>query len=261
MKVKELMTTGSLMTLAPDDTLEVASQMLLWSTVGQLPVLVAGRVVGIFGEGDLLGRSDLSARVGGAMRPLPVAIGPQDDLAAAVAAMTCHGTSALPIVDDDLRLQGLLLVGELLRLLLARTLQRPGAIETVGTAMTRNVATAKAGDALVYAAARMRSIGVRHLPVVDGDDCLLGILSDRDLRSAVGSAELEGDEVRGRVRALRVGDVMSRDPLTVNPTAPLDEAGRILVEHKIGALPVIDDRRHIVGMLSYVDYIRATTAP
>ena len=54
---------------------------------------------------------------------------------------------------------------------------------------------------------------------------------------------------------------MSRDPLTTTQTSTLDQAGRALVEHRIGALPVVDDDRHVVGMLSYVDYIRATTAP
>lgn len=261
MRVKELMTTGNLVTLTPADSLELASQMLLWAEVGQLPVIEAGRVVGIFGEADLVGRTDLSTTVAQVMHEVPVVLGPDDDLGTAVAAMVAHGTTALPVIDEDQRLAGVLLVGDLMRLLIARTLHRSASVETVASAMTRNVATARPGETLADAAARMRSIGVRHLPVLDGDDCLLGIVSDRDLRAAVGNGEVEGDAGRGRVRALKVRDVMSRDPLTTTPTATLDQAGRMLVEHRIGALPVVDDARHIVGMLSYVDYIRATTAP
>jgi acetoin utilization protein AcuB len=159
---------------------------------------------------------------------------------------------------------GQITTADLLRLLVARTLRRRGpSAETVGGAMTCNVVTGRPGDTLVDAAARMRSIGVRHLPVLDGDGCLVGILSDRDLRAVVGNPDaLDGDEAPSlRVRALKVRDVMSRDPITTSATAPLEEAGRMLVEHRIGALPVTDDGRHIVGMLSYVDYIRATTAP
>jgi acetoin utilization protein AcuB len=265
MKVRELMTQGSHATLTPRDTLELAAQMLLWGDIGHLAVVSGGRVVGSLAEVDLVGRGDLSMPVGEAMRTPPIVAAPDDDLATAAATMAAHGLTALPVVNDEQALVGTLLSADLLRLLVARTLRRGAvAAEPVAAAMTRNVVTARPGDLLADAAARMRSIGVRHLPVVDGDECLVGILSDRDLRTAVGSADaLEevGAGTRARVRTMKVRDVMSRDPLTTSPGAALEQAGRALVEHRIGALPVIDDARHVVGMLSYVDYIRATTAP
>jgi len=261
MKVSELMTNGTEATLTPRDTLELAAQMLLWGDIGHLPVVAHGRVVGSCAEADLVGRNDLTVPVALVMRTPPVVVGADDELDTAAAIMAEQGVTAIPVVNSDARLVGTLLAADLLRLLVARiTRRRGGAGETVAVAMTRNVVTVHAGDLLADAAARMQSIGIRHLPVLDGDGCLIGIISDRDLRTAAGSTEALAEDAP-RARPLKVRDVMSRDPLTTTPTSTLDQAGRALVEHRIGALPVVDDARHVVGMLSYVDYIRATTAP
>jgi CBS domain-containing protein len=125
--------------------------------------------------------------------------------------------------------------------------------------MTRGVATAHPGDTLREAAARMLTFGVRHLPIVDGDQRLIGILSDRDVRSAVGTPEvvLEPAAARARLRSLKVADVMTRDPFTTSVDATLADVAHYLVEHRVGAVPVVDDERRVVGIVSYIDVIRA----
>lgn len=129
----------------------------------------------------------------------------------------------------------------------------------VAELMTRGVATAHPNDSLREAAARMLTFGVRHLPIIDGDQRLIGILSDRDVRSAVGSPEvvLEPQAARSRLRSLKVADVMTRDPVTLAPDATLADVAQYLVEHKVGAVPIVDDDRRVLGIVSYIDVIRA----
>ena len=87
--------------------------------------------------------------------------------------------------------------------------------------MTRAPTTAAADDHLLDAAARMAERNVRHLPIVDGDRHVVGILSDRDVRTAVGNSSrpLHPDDARVRMDALRVADAMTRDVFVVGQDA------------------------------------------
>jgi CBS domain-containing protein len=124
--------------------------------------------------------------------------------------------------------------------------------------MKRTPITAAASDPLLEAVARMEANQVRHLPVVDDDGKLIGMISDRDVRGAFGHAwrSLERDGT-GRLQVIRVAEVMSRNPLSIDEAATLRDAAQVLAEHHIGALPVIDRGRKVVGILSYVDVLRA----
>src|SRR5919202_2083767 len=110
---------------------------------------------------------------------------------------------------------------------------------------------ATAGEAL----ALMRQRRIRHLPVVDGGR-LVGMLSDRDLRSALPSAvvlgELEDDPAASR----SVVEIMTADPLTIPPSQPVEEAARLLTERRVGAVPVVEGAR-LLGILSADDLLRA----
>ena len=122
---------------------------------------------------------------------------------------------------------------------------------------------------LETAVAIMRERGVRHLPVVDADDCLVGIVTDRDLRSAmfgdVLADYLPVDSAR-RLRALstplndvRIGHVMTWRVVTVSPGAPLAQAAAIMAESRIGSLPVVDHGR-LVGIVTEHDVFKALAA-
>lgn len=100
---------------------------------------------------------------------------------------------------------------------------------------------------------------VRHLPIVD-EGALVGIVSDRDLRS-LGS--LIGDELErpGAARealAQPASSVMTSGVITVNPESDVAEAIDLMIEHRVGALPVVEaDSTKLVGIVSYVDALRA----
>ena len=100
---------------------------------------------------------------------------------------------------------------------------------------------------------------VRHLPVVDGWHHLVGVVSDRDVRTAVGDPRqlLDDVGVHERLRLITVGDAMTKDPVAVRSDAGLDVAMGHLLRDRIGAVAVVDPDRKVVGMLSFVDVIRA----
>jgi CBS domain-containing protein len=94
---------------------------------------------------------------------------------------------------------------------------------------------------------RMRGADVRHLPVVDAHGRLIGFLSDRDLLRAEG-APGGGDR--------KVEEVMTTDVLTVRPTTLASEVSALMLDRKIGAVPVSDDRGQVVGIVTETDFLR-----
>ena len=128
--------------------------------------------------------------------------------------------------------------------------------------MTRAPSTVSADDSLLDAAARMADRGVRHLPVVDGDRHVVGMLSDRDVRTVVGdSTHLpRPDHAPVHMRALRVCDVMTRDALVVRQNTPFADVVKVFTDQRVGAVPVVDDADHLVGIISYVDVLKNANA-
>jgi acetoin utilization protein AcuB len=99
---------------------------------------------------------------------------------------------------------------------------------------------------------------VRHLPVVDADGALVGIVTDRDLRQVVFAPSIQ-ERLGGSVDALKdltIRDVMTWSVVTARPDMSIREAASVLHERKIGALPVVE-RGRVVGMLTERDVLRA----
>lgn len=103
----------------------------------------------------------------------------------------------------------------------------------------------------------MRLGRIRHIPVLDNDK-LVGILSQRDLLAASLSKALDFNHAQRRtfLRSVGVAEVMVRDPMTVGPRTTLREAAEIMVRHKVGCLPVVDDAGAAVGIVTETDLLR-----
>lgn len=127
--------------------------------------------------------------------------------------------------------------------------------------MTAAPKTVNASDTVEVAVEALRWLDARHLPVVDDDGVLVGVVSDRDLRSIMPLPDLSEDDYEERWRAAQsrpVATVMSTDPVSVDPDAGLREIIQPMVEHKIGAVAVVDGDLHPIGIVSYIDVLRAT---
>jgi acetoin utilization protein AcuB len=112
------------------------------------------------------------------------------------------------------------------------------------------VISAQADTASAHA--RMKALGIRHLPVMDRDR-LVGVLSERDLRGV--RAFL--DQMPGELGPT-VGELCSRDLLVVGPDDPLDEVATAMADRRVGAALVIDGT-DLVGIMTCVDLCKALT--
>jgi acetoin utilization protein AcuB len=124
--------------------------------------------------------------------------------------------------------------------------------------MTRKVISVAPDTGVRAAFFKMKAHHIRHLPVVDGDNKLIGIVSDRELRRPEWVDEapdiahtyyLDDD--------MSIGDVMITNVYVIHTYDNLRKAVKLLLEHSIGAAPVLDKTGALVGMLSAVDLMRA----
>jgi CBS-domain-containing membrane protein len=123
--------------------------------------------------------------------------------------------------------------------------------------MTEKVFTLKPKDDLAALYDLMDSRHVRHVPIVDSDGELVGLVTDRDLsRSALGAVEeLPLSVERDILRRRRIRDIMATEPDSIEPDATLREAAEILLENKVGCLPVVEGL-HLVGIITEADFVR-----
>jgi len=105
----------------------------------------------------------------------------------------------------------------------------------------------------------MREADVRHIPVVQAD-ALVGMVSDRDL-ARVDIARLlrvEGADALREELTTPIAKVMSPNVIAVEPETEIGDVIDLLLEHKIGAVPVVqEETREVLGIISYVDVLRA----
>ena len=136
----------------------------------------------------------------------------------------------------------------------------------VGDLMTTaaNLITVPPQTPILEARRLMLDKRIRHLLVTDADR-LLGIVTDRDIRLNLPSraTSLSVWEINHLLTKLTVGQVMTQSLITVGPDRPARDGARLMLNHKIGALPVLDDG-HLVGIVTETDIVRAflhMTAP
>lgn len=128
--------------------------------------------------------------------------------------------------------------------------------ERVSEVMTKDVVSVTEDQTLADLLESMRSMRFRHTPVTD-DGRLVGLLSERDLLRMSSSSLLphrNGDEILHR--RFHVRDVMTKDVVTVLPATLLRHAGALMLDKRVGCLPVVDEKNVLVGIVTSSDFIR-----
>ena len=127
--------------------------------------------------------------------------------------------------------------------------------KTVRDIMSAEVTTLGRNDTLLLAKDIMNLGRIRHFPVVE-DDELVGVVSQRDLyRASLGTVMQYGEKAqRAFLESVVVKEIMV-DPISIGPDATVGDAARLMMEHKIGCLPVLEDNR-LVGIVTETDMLQ-----
>lgn len=130
----------------------------------------------------------------------------------------------------------------------------------VSRSMVSQVITIDKDASVFEAQEKMAANGIRHLPIVDADNRLIGIVTDRDVRSVMPYRLIKEKGIaqeRERLAHLKVEDIMTRDPKTISPMYTIQDALLMIQKEKVGAFPVVDDAGKLQGILSVRDLLRA----
>jgi len=189
--------------------------------------------------------------------------------AQAVRQMVEHDIKRLPVVDEKGRLLGIVSRLDLFRVMaqppVAETPRQPlppGSHVTVGEVMMRQVPTVRTDAPLAEVVDLIVSTAQRRVVVVDEAQRVEGIITDGDLLKRATEAERGGlfqalasrapvGEQQGVIRLQQrtAGDLMTPQPVRVQPDTPLLDALQLLLEHRIKRLPVVDEEGRLVGLL------------
>jgi acetoin utilization protein AcuB len=135
------------------------------------------------------------------------------------------------------------------------TLTKPRAL--VADRMTRPGITIGWAEPMWAAVSVMSEHGIRHLPVVETDGRLIGILTESDVREALASEGVE--DARDASPTLIVGKAMSGEPISVPPDTRLTAAVQLMADRNLSALPVVD-RDHVVGIITETEIAQTVDA-
>jgi len=128
----------------------------------------------------------------------------------------------------------------------------------VSRSMTREVITVDQEATIFDAQELLAKNKIRHLPIIDKDRRLIGIITDRDIRSALPYKSLiEHGNEKEIVSKFKVKDIMTKDPISISPTYTIQDALLLIQNSKVGALPVVDDDLKLKGIISVRDLLRA----
>lgn len=136
---------------------------------------------------------------------------------------------------------------------------------TIRELMTGGLITVRPETPVLHARDLLAKEKIRHLLVTGPGGALAGIVTDRDIRLNLPSraTSLSAGEINHLLIKLTVGEIMTRSVITIGPDRPAREGARLMLDHKIGALPVLDDGR-LIGIITETDIVRAfvrKTAP
>jgi len=130
----------------------------------------------------------------------------------------------------------------------------------VSKSMTHKVIAVRPETSIIDARDLMLKHRIRHLPVVEDDDSLVGIITDRDVRSILPAAFYAKSDTHmevGDFSSLKVAEAMTPNPRTVSPEDTIEDVLLQIQALRVGALPVVDRQGRLQGLISVRDLLRA----
>ena len=127
---------------------------------------------------------------------------------------------------------------------------------TVSKNMTINPVTTTPDMGVFEAFELMKNEGVQRLPVLDNDGHLVGIISEKNITSAAADRKVSIVEFALLLSKIKVGDVMTKEVITVSIDDPVELAARKMSDNDISILPVVDNNGKLVGIVSRSDLFR-----
>ena len=127
---------------------------------------------------------------------------------------------------------------------------------TVSKNMTINPVTTTPDMGVFEAFELMKNEGVQRLPVLDNDGNLVGIISEKNITSAAADRKVSSVEFALLLSKIKVGDVMTKEVITVSIDDPVELAARKMSDNDISILPVVDNNGKLVGVVSRSDLFR-----
>ena len=129
----------------------------------------------------------------------------------------------------------------------------------ISKVMTRNVVTIDKEADIPQAQEKMSKHLFRHLPVVDENNRLIGIVTDRDIRSVLPSSQFAQEnspEEWERFSRCKIKDIMTKNPVTISPVDTIQDALFLFHKNPFGALPVVVEQQKLIGIISIRDILR-----
>lgn len=127
--------------------------------------------------------------------------------------------------------------------------------------MSKNVVTIDVNDSMQDAMRLLKKHDIRMLPVMKKGK-LVGIVTDRDLKKASASdaTTLDVHELLYLLTKIKVKDIMTKDPVTVQPDYTVEETAQVLLENKISGAPVVDQKGKVIGTITQTDIFKVLIA-
>jgi len=274
MKAKEMM-QQSVLTATPDMSLALAWRLMEDHHIRHLPVVLEHRLIGMVTDRDILSASPSTAtphtqaEITVYMGTTPIetcmtqdvmTISPEADLNLGTQQMLDGHFGCLPVLAQE-QLVGIITEIDLLRGYLVATALAGGRM-VVKDAMQDLMIIVTPEDLVSTAYQRMQGGLVRHLPVLDDADKVVGIITDRDIRRAgdFGEPYLPGQELTSRFARMTVNEVMTTQVHTVRSDTAVTEAAELFLTHKFGCLPVVRNDGTLEGILTVTDLLRLCLA-
>jgi CBS domain-containing membrane protein len=132
-------------------------------------------------------------------------------------------------------------------------------LPTVGDLMTRDLFTLLPDDSLKILEELMAWQKIRHVPVIDQDQKLVGLISQRDfLKIAISKlSHLPQKEVDKVYSDIHVGEIMGKNIRKVTQDLPLRDAAQLMSRKKLGCLPVVDYENKLIGIITESDFVKS----